>query len=263
VVEKDIPKTAFRTHEGHYEFLVMPFGLTNTPSTFQSLMNHIFNPYLRKFILVFFDDILVYSKDLKSHMEHLQVTLGLLRQNQLYAKMSKCRFGVAEVDYLGHIVSAEGVCVDPGKIKAMVDWPLPSNIKSLRGFLGLMGYYRKFIRGYGSIATPLTAMLKKNSYSWSDSARAAFNVLKTAVTQAPVLALPNFSKQFTIECDASGLGVGAVLMQDKRPIAYLSKALKGKALHMSTYEKELFALVTAIQKWRPYLFGHSFVVKTD
>jgi hypothetical protein len=263
VVEKDIPKTAFRIHEGHYEFLVMPFGLTNTPSTFQSLMNHIFNPYLRKFILVFFDDILVYSKDLKSHMKHLQVTLGLLRQNQLYAKLSKCRFGVAEVDYLGHIVSVEGVCADPGKIKAMVDWPLPSNIKSLRGFLGLTGYYRKFIRGYGSIASPLTAMLKKNSYSWSDSARVAFNALKTAVTQAPVLALPNFSKQFTIECDASGLGVGAVLMQDKRPIAYLSKALKGKALHMSTYEKELFSLVTTIQKWRPYLLGHSFVVKTD
>jgi len=123
---------------------------------------------------------------------------------------------------------------------------MPSNIKSLRGFLSLTVYYRKFIRGYGSIASPLTDMLKKNSYSWSDSARAAFNALKSAVTQAPVLALPNFSKQFTIECNASGLGVGVVLMHGKQPVAYFSKALKGKALHMSTYEKELFALVTAI-----------------
>jgi hypothetical protein len=126
VVEKDIPKIAFKTHEGHYEFLVMPFGLTNAPLTFQSLMNHMFNPYLRKFILVFFDYILVYSKDLKSNMDHLKVTLELLRHNQLYAKMSKCIFGVAEIDSLGHIVSANGVCADPGKIKAMVDWPMPS-----------------------------------------------------------------------------------------------------------------------------------------
>jgi len=182
VVEADIPKTAFRTHEAHYEFLVMPFGLTNAPSTFQGLMNHIFKPYLRKFILVFFDDILVYSGDIGSHLSHLKTTLELLRQNKLFAKMSKCKFGNDEVEYLGHIVTAQGVCADPGKIQAMVDWPFPKNIKAWRGFLGLTGYYRKFIKGYGSIAAPLTSMLKKNSFEWNDSTREALKALKVAVT---------------------------------------------------------------------------------
>jgi hypothetical protein len=162
-----------------------------------------------------------------------------------------------------HIVSAQGVCADPSKIQAMVDWPFPKTLKALRGFLGLTGYYRKFIKGYGSIAAPLTQMLKKNSFGWTASAQNAFEALKLAVTQAPVLALPNFAQPFIIECDASGVGVGAVLMQNHRPIAFLSQALKGKALHMSTYEKELFALVTAVHKWRPYLLGKSFLVRTD
>jgi len=145
----------------------------------------------------------------------------------------------------------------------MVDWLHPKTIKALMGFLGLTGYYWKFIRGYGSIAAPLTAMLKKNSCSWTKPAQEAFQALKVAVTQAPILALPNFAQPFLIECDASGIGIGAVLMEGNRPISFLSKALKGKALHMSTYQKELFALVTAIQKWRPYLLGQSFVVRTD
>jgi len=141
----------------------------------------------------------------------------------------------------------------------MVEWPFPKTLKALRGFLGLTGYYRKFIRGYGSIAGPLTQMLRKNSFAWTAAAQDAFEALKQAVTQA----LPNFSQPFIIECDSSGVGVGAVLMQDNRPIAFLSQALKGKALHMSTYEKELFALVTAVHKWRPYLLGQSFVIRTD
>jgi hypothetical protein len=167
------------------------------------------------------------------------------------------------VEYLGHIISEDGVSANPGKIKAMGDWPFPTTIKALRGFLGLTGYYRKFIHAYGSIAAPLTSMLKKNAFSWSPEAKDAFLKLKAAVSQAPVLALPDFEKPFLIECDASGLWIGAVLMQSNRPIAFLSKALKGRALHMSTYEKELFALVTAVQKWRPYLLGRPIVVKTD
>jgi hypothetical protein len=241
----------------------MPFGLTNAPSAFQVLMNQNFKPYLQRFILVFFDDILVYSKDMEAHLVHLRITLDALRENQLFAKLSKCTIRCGEVEYLGHIVTAQGVCADPGKIQAMVDWPFPKNIKGLRGFLGLTGYYRKFIKGHGTIAAPLTAMLKKDSYVWSEPAQQAFQALKDAVTRAPFLALPNFSQPFVIECDASGVCIWAVLMQGRQLVAYLSKAFKGKALHMSTYENELFALVTAVQKWRPYLLGQPFVVRTD
>ncbi|KAF5443243.1 hypothetical protein F2P56_035816, partial [Juglans regia] len=263
VVPEDIPKTAFRTHEEHYEFLVMPFGLTNAPSTFQGLMNTIFKPFLRRFVLVFFDDILVYSTTMEQHIDHLKLVLQTLFSHSLFAKLSKCQFGVAEVDCLGHIVSGVGVKADPKKVTTMVDWPTPVNTKALRGFLGLMGYYRKFIRGYGLIAAPLTALLRKNSFKWDDKANEAFLKLKTAVSTPPVLRLPNFSQKFVIECDASGCGVGAVLMQEGQPIAYLSKALKGTALALSTYEKELLALVTAVHKWRPYLLGQTFIVKTD
>jgi hypothetical protein len=259
----DVPKTAFRTHEGHYEFLVMPFGLTNGPAMFQALMNDIFRPCLRKFVLVFFDDILVYSRNLADHLAHLHTVLQILQTNQLFAKGSKCRFGVPEIDYLGHIISADGVRADPTKLVAMSQWALPTSIKSLRGFLGLTGYYRKFIRGYGIIVAPLTALLKKNSFLWSPLATEAFLTLKAAVTSPPVLRLPDFSRTFTIECDACATGIGAVLMQDGHPIAYFSQALKGQALHLLTYEKELFSLVMAVQRWRSYLLGRPFKVKTD
>jgi hypothetical protein len=166
VVESDISKMAFRTHEGHYVILVLLFRLTNAPSTFQGLINHIFNPYLRKSIIVFFDDILVYNRDMETHITHLKMTLDVLSQHQLFAKWSKCKFRCGEVEYLGHIVTAQGVCVDLGKIQAMVNWPSLKNIKALRGFLGLTGYDLKFIRGSGSIAAPLTTLLKKNYLCW-------------------------------------------------------------------------------------------------
>jgi hypothetical protein len=258
--EVDIPKTTFCTHEGHYEFLVMPFGLCNAPSTFQSLMNHVFRPFLRHFVLVFFDDILIYSKTWTDHLNHVDQVLRLLSQHQLFLKQSKCSFGASEVEYLGHLVGKDGVRVDPRKIEAMQDWPHPKTLKSLRGFLGLTGYYRKFIKNYGKIAAPLTTLLKKNSFTWTPVAAQAFQTLKTTMCTTPILALPDFTKTFVLECDASRKGIGAVLMQEGRPLAFTRKQLSEKNLGKPIYEKEMLAILHAVELWHPYLLGQRFLL---
>ena len=256
-------KTAFQTHEGHYKFLGMPFGLTNAPATFQALMNKVFQPCLRKFVLIFFDDILVYSKDPDQHVKHLEVVLKVLRENRLYAKLSKCSFAQQRIEYLGHMISSEGVSMEEGKIKDVLDWPTPNSVKALRGFLGLTGYYKRFIKHYGIICRPVTDLLKKDGFCWNEQADAAFKKLKQIMCTSPVLRLPDFERPFVIETDASNGGIGAVLQQDSHPIAYLSRALSTRNLDLSVYEKELMALVLAVTKWRHYLVGHHFIIKTD
>jgi hypothetical protein len=202
--EADIPKMTFRTHEGHYEFLVMPFVLCNAPSTFQSLMNHVFRPFIRHFVLVFFDDILIYSKTWTDHLTHVDQVLHLLSQHQLFLKQSKCAFGASEVEYLGHLVGKDGIRVDPKNIEAMQYWLHPKTLKILRGFLGLTGYYRKFVKKYGKIAAPITALLKKNSFTLTPAASQAFQTLKTTMCTTPVLALPDFTKTFVLNVMPQG-----------------------------------------------------------
>jgi hypothetical protein len=259
----DVSKTAFRTYCGHYEYLVMPFGLSNAPGTFQALMNEIFAEYLRKFILVFFDDILIYSSDISSHCQHLSIALQLLRDNKLYAKKSKCVFGAPQVEYLGHIIKGEGVSTDPAKISAVADWVAPASVKQLRSFLGLTGYYRRFIKNYGLICRPLYDLLKKVPFLWTETQEAAFCTLKQALISAPVLALPNFSQPFVLETDASGSGLGAVLMQDGKALAYFSVALGPKNTALSTYEKEALAVLEAVKRWRHYFLGNKLIIRSD
>ncbi|KAH9685457.1 hypothetical protein KPL70_013962 [Citrus sinensis] len=258
----DIHKTAFRTHNGHYEYLVMPFGLCNAPSTFQAIMNSIFRPHLRKFILVFYD-ILIYSPTWDSHLDHVKQAMEILKQHKFFLKSSKCSFGQQELEYLGHIVTCHGVKVDNKKIVAMLSWPALQTITELRGFLGLTGYYRKFVQGYGVIARPLTNLLKKNQFGWSDEAEEAFRRLKQAMSSTPTLAMPNFQDTFIIEADASGDGIGAVLQQQGRPIAFMSRALGVSKKSWSIYAKEMLAILEAIRMWRPYILGQKFIIQTD
>jgi hypothetical protein len=196
-------------------------------------------------------------------MKHLEQVLSLLEKNQFYVKLSKCSFGKEEVEYLGHVISREGVKVDPEKIKAITEWPKPKNISKLRGFLGLTGYYRRFIKNYAHLTTPLSNLLKKNSFKWDNSAQECFETLKRVMSSTPVLATPDFAKPFVVECDASRIGIGAVLKQDGHPIAFESRKLNKKEELKSTYNKEMLAIVHALAKWRQYLLGSKSSIRID
>ncbi|GJU25189.1 putative reverse transcriptase domain-containing protein [Tanacetum coccineum] len=224
VREEDIPKTAFRTRYGHYEFQVMPFGLTNAPAVFMDLMNRVCKPYLDKFVIVFIDDILIYSKNKKEHEEHLKQILELLKKEELYAKFSKCEFWIPKVQFLGHVIDSEGIHVDPAKIESIKDWTSPKSPTEIRQFLGLAGYYRRFIEGFSKIAKPMTKLTqKKIKFEWGDKQEAAFQLLKQKLCSAPILALPEGSEDFIAYCDASKKGLGAVLMQREKVISYASR----------------------------------------
>ncbi|CAL9238576.1 unnamed protein product [Arabidopsis halleri] len=262
--EGDEWKTAFKTKHGLYEWLVMPFGLTNAPSTFMRLMNHVLRALIGIFVVVYFDDILVYSKSLSEHIEHLDSVLNVLRKEELYANLKKCTFCTDNLVFLGFVVSANGVKVDEEKVKAIKDWPSPKTVGEVRSFHGLAGFYRRFVKDFSIIAAPLTEVIKKDvGFKWEQPQEEAFQSLKEKLTNAPVLILPDFLKTFEIECDASGIGIGAVLMQDQKPIAFFSEKLGGATLNYPTYDKELYALVRALQTWQHYLWPKEFVIHTD
>ncbi|GJT82070.1 putative nucleotidyltransferase, ribonuclease H [Tanacetum coccineum] len=264
VREEDIPKTAFRTRYGHYEFQVMPFGLTNAPAVFMDLMNRVCKPYLDKFMIVFIDDILIYSKNKQEHEEHLKLILELLKKEELYAKFSKCEFWIPKVQFLGHVIDSEGIHVDPAKIESIKDWTSPKSPTEIRQFLGLTGYYRRFIEGFSKIAKPMTKLTqKKVKFKWGDKQEAAFQLLKQKLCSAPILALPEGSKDFIAYCDASKKGLGVVLMQREKVISYASRQLKIHEKNYTTHDLELGAVVFALKIWRHYLYGTKCTVFTD
>ncbi|XP_050908927.1 uncharacterized protein LOC127122669 [Lathyrus oleraceus] len=260
----DIPKTAFRTRYGHYEYTVMPFGVSNAPGVFMEYMNRIFHPYLDQFVVVFIDDILIYSKSEEEHADHLNMVLQVLRDKKLYAKLSKCEFWLKEVSFLGHVISSGGIAVDPSKIDAVLQWETPKSATEIRSFLGLAGYYRRFIEGFSKIAMPLTQLTRKGqSYVWDVACEKSFVELKKRLTSAPVLILPNPDESFVVYCDASKMGLGGVLMQNGQVVAYASRQLKVHERNYPTHDLELAAVVFVLKIWRHYLFGSRFEVFSD
>ncbi|XP_024519172.1 uncharacterized protein LOC112342112 [Selaginella moellendorffii] len=246
VKPEDVPKTAFRTRTGHYEFLVMPFGLTNAPATFQRLMNQVLQPYLGKFAIDYFDDILVFSSSMEEHEMHVQSVLQLLRDNKLYSKLSKCEFFLEEIGYLEHLISVHGVRADPAKIQAVVDWPIPSTVHDLRSFLGMAGVFRRFVKDFSGIAAPLTNLLQNTSkhatiHGWDEKCEVAFQRLKQCCISAPVLKIFDPEKPLVVETDASDIAIGAVLLQVGHPLAYMSHKFDATQRNWPTRDKELYA----------------------
>jgi hypothetical protein len=260
----DIPKTAFSTRYGLYEFLVMFFGLTNAPAYFMYLMNSVFMTELDKFIVFFIDYILIYSKNEKEHAKHLRINLQHLRDHKLYAKFSKCEFWLTSVKFLGHTISQDGISVDPSKVQEVMDCKPPKSVHQIPGFLGLAGYYRRFIPDFSRIAKPMTELLKKGvKFMWSEACEQAFHTLRQNLTSAPVLVPPDNSKPFEIFCDASGTGLDCVLMQEGRVIAYASRPLRPHETNYPTHDLELAAVVHALKIWRHYLMGNHCNIFTD
>lgn len=274
ITPEDMPKTAFRTPIGHFQFRVLAFGLSNCPSTFQNVMNDVFKDKIGKFVLVYMDDILIFSKTAEEHLEHIDQVLGVLKDEKLRCKLSKCKFAMTELRFVGHLVTREGIRMDPEKTRPVKEWPEPKNLRALRGVLGFGNYFRKYIQGYSSMVAPLTALTKANvPWEWNAPQRKAFNALKQALTSDPVLAMPDFTRKagtqdqllhpFEVICDASVAGVGAVLMQNGKPVAYYSKKFIPAEVNYTTTEQEMLAVVNALQEFRCYVEGVEFTLITD
>lgn len=270
IKDADIPKTAFTSRYGHYEFMVMPFGLCNAPSSFQYLMNSIFQEYLDDFVVVYLDDIMIYSRTEEDHLRHLKVVFDKLRDNKLYAKLKKCEFLKDSVEYLGHIVGNNVITPDESKTKAIQEWETPRNNMDIMSFMGLANFYRKFVPNFSKRTKALTdAMAKKENFQWTDVEKTEFEDIKTALTRYPILKLPTKDGRFIVHTDASDYAIGAVLEQedvntgDIKPVAYFSRKLHGAQVRYATHVKELYAIMKALECWRQYLEGRQFEVFTD
>jgi hypothetical protein len=226
----------------------MPFGLTNAPAIFMDLMNRVFRSYLDKFVVVFIDDILIYFSSQIEHAYNLREVLETLRRNKLYAKLSKCEFWLNEVVFLGHVISEKGINVNPKKIEAVLKWERPTNVTEIRSFLGLVGYYRRFIEGFSTIASPMTRLTRKEvKFEWSKDCEASFQELKSRLTSAPILALPKGQEGFVVYSNASSKGLGCVLMQHERVIAYASRQFKPHEVNYPVHDLELATVVFALR----------------
>jgi hypothetical protein len=268
IKEDDIPKTAFRTRYGLYEFVVLPFGLTNAPATFQTLMNDIFRPHLGQFVVVYLDDILIYSRNLEEHNAHVKTILSLLRDNHLYGKMSKCSFFQEQVEFLGHVVDKHGVHMDDNKLTAIKEWPTPKTVTDLRSFLGLANYYRRFNKDHAKMCAPLTDLFKKGvEFVWTPRHQQVMDNIKASLTSAPTLILPDHSLPYRIHTDASNFALGAVLMQDQgnghQPLAFESRKLTPAEVNYPVHDREMLAIVHAFKVWRCYLDNTHVDVFTD
>jgi hypothetical protein len=268
IESESIAKTAFRTRYGHFEWLVLPFGLTNAPAAFMDLMHKIFQDLLDQGVVIFLDDILIYSKSADEHERLLREVFTRLRTHQLYAKESKCELWRTEVTFLGHVINARGVSMESCKVEAITRWPSPNDPSDIRSFLGLAGFYRRFVRGFSTIAAPLTDLLVKGrKFEWSDAAEHAFQSLKFALTHAPILRPYDRHLPCTVDLDASDFAVGAVLLQgtgtDLHPVAFESRRLNRAERNYSARDREQLAVVHATHKWRHYLLGQPVTVRTD
>ena len=264
ISEEDAHKTAFTTPLGHFEFKVLGQGLANSPATFQSVMNRLFSKQIGRCVVVYLDDIMVYSKNPAEHLQHLTEVLTILQQETLYADINKCKINKPEVEFLGHIVGRHGLKVNPKKIEVVQTWPQPTDATQIRQFLGLTNYFRKFIQGYSSLTSPLHTLTHKNTpFAWTDQHTTIFNQLKEALVSAPVLKLPDFSLPFQIVSDASLLGTGAVLMQEEHVIAYSSKKFGPAEKNYTTGEQELLGVHNALTEWRCYVEGNECTLITD
>ncbi|KAJ9521984.1 hypothetical protein QJQ45_024869 [Haematococcus lacustris] len=262
ITHEDVPKTAFVTPEGQFQYKVLSFGLTNAPATFQRVMNRVFEKQLKEgFVLVYLDDILVMSSSPEEHAMHLKEVLQVMKDNQLYAKLSKCDFNRPELKFLGHIVGRQGIAVDPAKVQVIKEWPVPTSLKELQAFLGLANFFRRFIAGYSTIAAPLTHLTGEkvaagtNWQQLGEPALRAFNALKQALCSTPVLALPDPNQPFEVWSDASLVGTGGVLLQGGRVVAYTSHKFSPAQMKYTTGEQELLGIIRALQEWRCYLDG--------